>query len=60
MNRLQTADLIVFVLYFLVVAIYGVYINRKKKSAHISSQELFFRGRFFNLAAKYLPATLKV
>jgi len=41
MNRLQTADLIVFVLYFLVVAIYGIYIYRKKKSAHTSSQEFF-------------------
>jgi SSS family solute:Na+ symporter len=41
MNRLQTADLIVFVCYFLVVAIYGIYIYRKKKSAHTSSQEFF-------------------
>ena len=41
MNRLQTADLIVFVLYFLVVVIYGIYIYRKKKSAHTSSQEFF-------------------
>ena len=41
MNRLQTADLIVFVLYFLVVAIYGIYIYRKKKSAHTSSKDFF-------------------
>ena len=41
MNRLQTADLIVFVCYFLVVSIYGIYIYRKKKSAHTSSQEFF-------------------
>jgi len=41
MNRLQTADLIVFVLYFLIVASYGIYIYRKKKSAHTSSQEFF-------------------
>jgi solute:Na+ symporter, SSS family len=41
MNRLQTADLIVFVLYFLIVASYGIYIYRKKKSAHSSSQEFF-------------------
>ena len=41
MNRLQTADLIVFVLYFLIVASYGIYIYRKKKSTHTSSQEFF-------------------
>ena len=41
MNRLQTADLIVFVLYFLVVASYGIYIYRKKKSTNTSSQEFF-------------------
>ena len=41
MNRLQTADLIVFVLYFLVVVVYGIYIYRKKKSALTSSQEFF-------------------
>ena len=41
MNRLQTADLIVFVLYFLIVASYGIYIYRKKKSIHTSSQEFF-------------------
>ena len=41
MNRLQTADLIVFMLYFLVVAVYGIYIYRKKKSVHTSSQEFF-------------------
>ncbi len=41
MNRLQPADLIVFVLYFLVVACYGIYIYRKKKATHTSSQEFF-------------------
>ena len=41
MNRLQTADLIVFVLYFLIVASYGIYIYRKKKSTNTSSQEFF-------------------
>ena len=41
MNRLQTADLIVFVFYFLIVASYGIYIYRKKKSIHTSSQEFF-------------------
>ena len=41
MNRLQTADLIVFFLYFAVVVIYGLYIYRKKKNAQTSSQDFF-------------------
>jgi len=41
MNRLQTADLIVFFLYFAVVVIYGLYIYRKKKNAQASSKEFF-------------------
>ena len=41
MNRLQTADLVVFFLYFAIVVIYGLYIYRKKKNAQTSSQEFF-------------------
>lgn len=41
MNRLQTADLIVFFLYFAVVVIYGLYIYRKKKNVQTSSQDFF-------------------
>ncbi|MES2005224.1 MAG: sodium/sugar symporter [Bacteroidota bacterium] len=41
MHTLQTADYIVFFLYFLVVAAYGFFIYRKKKSATPSSKDFF-------------------
>ncbi|MEI8110517.1 MAG: sodium/solute symporter [Chitinophagia bacterium] len=41
MNRLQTADLVVFFLYFAVVVVYGLFIYRKKKNTQTSSQEFF-------------------
>jgi solute:Na+ symporter, SSS family len=41
MNRLQTADYIVFFIYFIVVAAYGYYIYHKKKSATTSSKDFF-------------------
>ncbi|MBU3743244.1 MAG: sodium/solute symporter [Sediminibacterium sp.] len=41
MNRLQTADLVVFFLYFAIVVMYGLYIYRKKKNAQTNSQEFF-------------------
>jgi len=41
MNRLQTADYIVFFIYFIVVAAYGYYIYHKKKSAKTSSKDFF-------------------
>jgi SSS family solute:Na+ symporter len=41
MNRLQTADYIVFIIYFIVVAAYGYYIYHKKKSVKTSSKDFF-------------------
>ena len=41
MNRLQTADYIVFFVYFIVVSAYGYYVYRKKKSAITSSTDFF-------------------
>ncbi len=41
MNRLQTADYIVFFIYFVVIAAYGYYIYHKKKSAKTSSKDFF-------------------
>ena len=41
MNRLQTADYIVFFIYFIIVAAYGYYIYHKKKSATTSSKDFF-------------------
>ncbi|MBZ4192123.1 sodium/sugar symporter [Niabella beijingensis] len=41
MHKLQTADYIVFFIYFLVVAAYGYYIYRRKKSETINSKEFF-------------------
>jgi|GEM_PF-965591 len=57
MNRLQATDLIVFVLNFLVVAINGIYIYRKKISTYQFAG--IFSRRLFNLVAKYLSPTLK-
>lgn len=41
MNRLQTADYIVFLLYFVVVAVYGYYIYQKKRSPTADSKDFF-------------------
>ncbi|MCD0468788.1 sodium/solute symporter [Flavobacterium sp. JAS] len=41
MNTLQTADYVVFLIYFIIVASYGMYIYRSKKNATTSSNEYF-------------------
>ncbi|MEO6732956.1 MAG: sodium/sugar symporter [Ferruginibacter sp.] len=41
MNQLQTADYIVFFIYFIAVSSYGYYIYHKKKSATTSSKDFF-------------------
>nr|WP_315251099.1 sodium/solute symporter [uncultured Flavobacterium sp.] len=41
MNVLQTADYIVFFIYFILVTTYGMYIYRSKKNTSTSSQEYF-------------------
>ncbi|TKC63583.1 sodium/solute symporter [Pedobacter hiemivivus] len=41
MNQLQTADYIVFFIYFIAVSSYGYYIYHKKKSKNISSKDFF-------------------
>ncbi|MDR7211707.1 sodium/sugar symporter [Flavobacterium piscis] len=41
MNTLQTADYIVFLIYFVIVASYGMYIYKSKKNATTSSNEYF-------------------
>lgn len=41
MNVLQTADYIVFLIYFVIVSSYGMYIYRSKKNAATSSNEYF-------------------
>ncbi|MEO6720858.1 MAG: sodium/sugar symporter [Ferruginibacter sp.] len=41
MNTLQTADIIVFFIYFIFVASYGLYIYRRKKSKVTSSKDFF-------------------
>lgn len=42
MNRLQTNDYLVFLLYFIVVAGYGLWIYRKKKQKTVSASHDFF------------------
>ncbi|RZK69450.1 MAG: sodium transporter, partial [Pedobacter sp.] len=41
MNHLQSADYIVFFIYFIAISAYGYYIYRKKKSKEISSKDFF-------------------
>ncbi len=41
MNRLQTADYLVFFLYFILISAYGYYIFQKKKSTNSSSTDFF-------------------
>ena len=41
MNKLQTADYIVFFIYFILVSAYGVYIYKRKKAKQTSSKDFF-------------------
>lgn len=41
MNTLQTADIIVFFVYFIGVSSYGYYVYHKRKSARLSSKDYF-------------------
>ncbi len=41
MNQLQTADYIVFFVYFIAVSSYGYYVYHKKKSKELSSKDFF-------------------
>ncbi|WP_207429143.1 sodium/sugar symporter [Pedobacter sp. SYSU D00535] len=41
MNRLETKDYIVFLIYFLIVSLYGLYIYRKKRSESTGSKDYF-------------------
>jgi len=41
MNQLQTADYIVFFIYFILVSSYGYYIYKRKKAATTSSKDFF-------------------
>jgi SSS family solute:Na+ symporter len=41
MNKLHTADLIVFIAYFIAVSAYGYYVYHKKRSKSISYREFF-------------------
>ena len=41
MNKLQTADYIVFFIYFILVSVYGIYIYKRKKAAQTSSKDFF-------------------
>jgi SSS family solute:Na+ symporter len=41
MNKLQTADYIVFFIYFILVTAYGLYIYKKKKARQTSSKDFF-------------------
>ncbi|MEO7394845.1 MAG: sodium/solute symporter, partial [Chitinophagaceae bacterium] len=41
MNHLQTADYIVFIIYFILVTSYGLYIYKRKKTTSTSSKDFF-------------------
>ena len=41
MNHLQTADYIVFFVYFIAITAYGYYVYQKKRSKNISSKDFF-------------------
>lgn len=41
MNSLQTADYVVFFIYFILIAAYGIYIYKRKKSAQTSTKDFF-------------------
>src|SRR5688572_23502125 len=42
MNRLSPSDYIVFLVYFIIVALYGIYVYRKKKKATVSASHDYF------------------
>ena len=41
MNRLSTADILVFLFYFIVVAFYGYWIYQRKKKARTDTKDFF-------------------
>lgn len=41
MNALQTADYIVFFIYFILVTAYGIYVYRKKRNSHGAAKDFF-------------------
>ena len=41
MNRLQFADYIVFLIYFIIVSTYGLYVHYRKKAKNTSSKDFF-------------------
>ena len=41
MNHLRTSDYIVFLIYFIIVAVYGYWVYHKKKSAQMDSKDFF-------------------
>lgn len=41
MNRLQSSDYIVFIIYFLIVAFYGLWIYKRKKAAQTNTRDYF-------------------
>jgi SSS family solute:Na+ symporter len=41
MGKLQTADCIVFFVYFIIVASYGYYVYHRKKSQQLDAKEYF-------------------
>lgn len=41
MNKLSTPDYIVFVLYFVIIVVYGFYVYRRKKKAQADSKDYF-------------------
>src|SRR6188768_3684268 len=41
MNKLQLADYVVFLIYFVIVSAYGIFIYYKKKSKKVDSKDFF-------------------
>lgn len=41
MNKLHTADYVVFLVYFIIVSVYGIYIYYRKKAKSIDSKDFF-------------------
>ncbi len=41
MNYLQTADIVVFLIYFLIVSFYGYWIYKQKKKAEADTKDFF-------------------
>lgn len=44
MQMLQTRDYIVFLIYFVIVALYGWWVYQRKKSAQTSTKDYFLAG----------------